>query len=343
MPAADKIPNSGSGAVRVSGEPNGDLILKSEALRVVAVGGESEGTPALVDDLTFAVARGERLGVIGESGSGKSLTALAIAGLLPAGLKSSGSIELAGTQIVGANERVLNGVRGAAVSIVFQEPLSALDPLMRVGAQIARPLRRHRGLRGAALDAAVLEAMAEVSLPDPERLRRSFPHEISGGQRQRVAIAMALACQPDLLIADEPTTALDVTVQAEILALLDGVVRDRGMALIFVSHDIAVVSGIVDRVLVLQNGRIVEEGPVAEVISAPKHPYAAALVQGARDLDAVLATGLLPARLRSPRKGEVSEVAELTSGGTSKSSAELPTSIESPDSGNSITDKGADS
>jgi ABC-type glutathione transport system ATPase component len=192
------------------------------------------------------------------------------------------------TEVVGAGERRLTSLRGRVTSTVFQEPLTALDPLMRVGRQVAEPLRRRRGLRGRALNAAVTAALEEVRLADPERIARAYPHEISGGQRQRVAIAMALACDPALLIADEPTTALDVTVQADVLALLDGLVRERGMALLFISHDLAVVSRIAERVIVLKNGAAVESGSVDEVVNAPHHPYTRDLVGSARRLDGVL-------------------------------------------------------
>ncbi|GAA2868201.1 hypothetical protein GCM10010517_27900 [Streptosporangium fragile] len=262
-------------------------------LDVTGLGVRSAGGHDLVSGLTFGIEPGSRLGLIGESGSGKSLTALAIMGLLPPGMAASGSIVLdvpgAGpAQIVGAAERRLRGVRGRAASVVFQEPLTALDPLMKVGRQLAEPIRRRRGLRGAALRAAVADALAEVRLPEPGRIARAYPHEISGGQRQRVAIAMALACEPALLIADEPTTALDVTVQAEVLALLDGLVAARGMALLFISHDLAVVSGITDRILVLKDGRAVESGTARQVVNAPSHPYTRALVAGARHLDSAL-------------------------------------------------------
>ncbi|MER7044994.1 ABC transporter ATP-binding protein [Streptomyces jumonjinensis] len=242
----------------------------------------------LVDGLSLALAPGERLGLIGESGSGKSLTSLAVLGLLPAGMTASGRVVLAGAPITGASERELTGVRGRDAAIVFQEPLTALDPLMRVGRQIAGPLGRRRGLKGTALRQAVTAALEQVRLPDPERVARAFPHEISGGQRQRVALAMALACEPKLLIADEPTTALDVTVQAELLTLLDTLVRERDMALLFVSHDLAVVAKIADRVLVMRNGRAVETGEVREIVGAPREEYTRELVNSARRLESAL-------------------------------------------------------
>ena len=241
----------------------------------------------LVDDLAFDLAAGGRLGIIGESGSGKSVTSLAVTGLLPPALTVDGSVLLDGVQIVGAPERRLVGVRGRVASVVFQEPLTALDPLMRIGRQVAEPIARHRGLRGAALRGAVADALAEVALDDA-RITRAYPHELSGGQRQRAAIAIALASRPRLLIADEPTTALDVTVQAQILRLLDDLVEARGMALLFISHDLAVVSSLVDEVVVLSAGVAVERGPVERVLSAPQHEYTARLVASARALDDAL-------------------------------------------------------
>ncbi|UYM25337.1 ABC transporter ATP-binding protein [Streptomyces albus] len=175
--------------------------------------------------------------------------------------------------------------------MVFQEPLTALDPLMRVGRQIAEPLRRRTGLKGDALRKAVADALDQVRLPDPRRIARAFPHEISGGQRQRVALAMALACEPELLIADEPTTALDVTVQADVLDLLDSLVRERSMALLFVSHDLAVVSRITDSVLVLRHGHAVETGTVEDLVHRPREPYTEALVKSARKLETALDVG----------------------------------------------------
>ncbi|MGN9820480.1 ATP-binding cassette domain-containing protein [Streptomyces sp. SD11] len=268
---------------------SGDTLLDVRGLTV-----RTDDGRVLVDDLSFTVASGERLGLIGESGSGKSLTTLALLGLLPDGMTATGSVELAGTQIVGAPEKRLTAVRGRDAAVVFQEPLTALDPLMRMGRQIAEPLARRTGLKGRELNSAVTEALVRVRLSEPDRIARAFPHEISGGQRQRVALAMALACDPGLLIADEPTTALDVSVQAEMLDLLDSLVREREMAVLFVSHDLAVVAKVTDRVLVLKDGRAVEEGPVLDVVTAPRAEYTRALVAGARKLESAL-------DLRSPR------------------------------------------
>ncbi|MEV4537907.1 ABC transporter ATP-binding protein [Asanoa sp. NPDC049518] len=244
----------------------------------------------LVDGLSFSVSSGHRLGLIGESGSGKSLTALAVTGLLPPGLRASGTVVLDGVPVIGASDRALNRLRGRVAAVVFQEPSTALDPLMRLGHQVAEPLRRHQGLRGAALRAAVVSALEEVALP--ARVARAYPHEVSGGQRQRAAIAMALACRPKLLIADEPTTALDVTVQAEVLALLDRLVTAHDMALLFVSHDLAVVGKVTDEVVVMSAGRAVRTGPLRAVLADPGDAYTAALVASARRLDDALGGAL---------------------------------------------------
>lgn len=268
-----------------------DAVIEASGLTITTAAGTR-----LVDDLSFRVDAGGRLALIGESGSGKSLTSLAAMGLLPGGVTAAGSIRLAGFEVIGAPERALNRVRGRAVGIVFQEPLSALDPLATLGRQLAEPIVRTAAAEGRRLSraetrAAVAAALAEVSMREPERIARSYPHEVSGGQRQRVAIAMALAGKPKLLIADEPTTALDVTVQAEVLELLDRVTAERGTALLFVSHDLAVVSRMASRALVLREGRVVESGDIGELISNPQHEYTRRLVGAARELDDALAFG----------------------------------------------------
>ncbi|WP_375449450.1 ATP-binding cassette domain-containing protein [uncultured Devosia sp.] len=251
----------------------------------------SAGTTALVSNVSLSIAPGERVGLIGESGSGKSLTALTITGLLPRTIVATGSITLEGTQVIGAPERTLKGLRGRVTAMIFQEPLTALDPLMRLGRQIEEPLRRRfrrEGLDPAGIRTAMLALMERVALPQPERIATAYPYEVSGGQRQRVAIAMAVACRPALLIADEPTTALDVTTQAEILKLLDSLVREDGMALLFISHDLPVVAKVVDRLIVLRHGIVVEQGHVRDVLGAPRHDYTQTLVAAARAFDRAL-------------------------------------------------------
>lgn len=246
----------------------------------------------LVHDVSFELGEGERLGIIGESGSGKSLTALAILGLLAHPLRARGRAVLSASggdvDVVAASQRRLDRVRGSAVGAVFQEPLASLDPLMRIGKQLAWPFAHHRGLRGDALRRAVLGALADVQLPHPERIARAYIHEISGGQRQRVAIALALAASPRLLIADEPTTALDVTVQAGVLALLQREVEERGMSLIFISHDLPVVAGITDRVLVMRDGRQIELAGTTTLLTAPAADYTRTLVAASRELESFL-------------------------------------------------------
>ncbi|PKR90725.1 ABC transporter ATP-binding protein [Pleomorphomonas diazotrophica] len=248
----------------------------------------------LVSDVSLSVAAGERVGLIGESGSGKSLTALAAIGLLPDGMTASGSIRLSDREVIGSADRDVAGLRGTAVATIFQEPLTALDPLMRIGKQIAEAVRRraHRDGRSVDVQAEVLGLMVRVALPDPARLARAYPHEMSGGQRQRAAIAMALACRPSLLIADEPTTALDVTTQAEVLTLLETLVREENMGLLFISHDLPVVGTAVDRVVVLRAGEMVEQGPIAEVFGRPRHPYTLGLVEAARAFDQAIGAAL---------------------------------------------------
>ncbi|MCP2637734.1 ABC transporter ATP-binding protein [Microbacterium sp. HD4P20] len=246
----------------------------------------------LVHEVSFTLDAGERLGIIGESGSGKSVTALAILGLLAHPLRARGRAVLdapgGDVDVIAASQRRLDRMRGSAVGAVFQEPLASLDPLMRIGKQLAWPFAHHRGLRGDALRRAVLDALADVQLPHPERVARAYIHEISGGQRQRVAIALALAAGPRLLIADEPTTALDVTVQAGVLALLQREVEERGMSLIFISHDLPVVAGITDRVLVMRDGRQVELADTTTLLTAPATDYSRTLVSASRELEAFL-------------------------------------------------------
>ncbi|HIW30323.1 MAG TPA: ABC transporter ATP-binding protein [Candidatus Luteococcus avicola] len=235
-----------------------------------------------VKDLSFTVAKGERLGLIGESGSGKSVTALAMMGLLPENAHVSGSVRLAGHDVLAADDRELSRLRGDVVSMVFQEPMTALDPTMTCGRQVAEVLRLHQPDRKGQARDAVLEMLDRVGLSDPARVADAYPHELSGGQRQRVLIAMALVNSPDLVICDEPTTALDVTVQARVLRVLEAELTREHAACLFISHDLAVVSQVCQRVLVMYRGEMVESGTVAQVLGDPQHGYTKGLVATAR-------------------------------------------------------------
>ena len=226
--------------------------------------------------------QGQRLGLIGESGSGKTVTALAVMGLLPENATATGSVRLGGNEILGAPEAALAPLRGDVVSMVFQEPMTALDPTMRVGRQVAEVLRLHLGAESGPARERVVSMLAEVGLSDPARIADAFPHQLSGGQRQRVILAMALINSPDLVVCDEPTTALDVTVQALVLQKLDEVLTASGAACLFISHDLAVVSQVCDRVMVMLDGLVVETGTVAELFTNPQHPYTRGLVATAR-------------------------------------------------------------
>ncbi|MBD8219029.1 ABC transporter ATP-binding protein [Microbacterium sp. CFBP 13617] len=239
------------------------------------------GGRAVVDGVSFEVPDGARVGIIGESGSGKSLTALAILGLLPDDARASGSVRWNDREILGLDDRELARLRGDDIGMVFQEPRTALNPIRTVGRQIGESVRIHEGVsRREAARRAVLEA-ERVALPDPERIVARYPHQLSGGQRQRVAIAMALACRPRLLIADEPTTALDVTIQAGILSLLRSLVHDAGMSLVFITHDLAVLAQVATHAVVLEHGRVVEHGAVADLLRAPSSPVTRALLRDA--------------------------------------------------------------
>jgi peptide/nickel transport system ATP-binding protein len=242
---------------------------------------------ALVEGVSFELGKGDRLGIIGESGSGKSITALALLGLLPAAMQATGRIVLAGVEVTARSEQELVKIRGSKAAMIFQEPLSALDPLMKVGRQIAGPLKLHRGIDGEAARREVFSLLDRVRLPGPDRIAASFPHELSGGQRQRIAIAMALACKPEILIADEPTTALDVTVQDEVLSLLDELVEAEGMSLIFITHDLPVIARVVRRLLVMQDGRVVEDNTTEGILASPRHPNTKKLIEAARKVTVV--------------------------------------------------------
>jgi len=239
------------------------------------------GGRRVVDGVSFEVGDGQRLGLIGESGSGKSLTALAVLGLLPEGARAGGSIRWDDRELIGMPDRRLAGIRGDEIGIVFQEPRTALNPIRTVGRQIAEAIRIHERVSRREARARAIAEAARVRLPDPERIVDRYPHQLSGGQRQRVAIAIALACRPRLLIADEPTTALDVTIQAEILDLLQSLVSDDGMSLVFITHDLAVLSQIAAHGVVLEHGRVVESAPVPVLLTRPVSPVTQGLLRDA--------------------------------------------------------------
>ncbi|WP_458793009.1 ABC transporter ATP-binding protein [Yoonia sp. MH D7] len=232
----------------------------------------------LVEDVSFSVTPGETLCLVGESGCGKSLTCMAILGLLDDGLQPSGSIELFGTQTLCASETTLNQLRGKDVTMIFQNPMAALNPIQRVGQQIVEGIYQHTALRGQAAEHRMEQLLDQVGIPSVKRNKTLYPHQLSGGMCQRVMIAMALASKPKLLIADEPTTALDVTIQAQILRLIEDLQSELELAVIFVTHDLGVVAEIADRVAVMYSGRIVETGATSDLFDNPAHPYTRALM-----------------------------------------------------------------
>ncbi len=252
------------------------------------------GPVQVVDAVRFAVRRGEAVALVGESGCGKSVTAKSILGLLPAPpARVSGSVRFDGQELVGAADRALRRIRGARVGFVFQDPMTALNPVYRVGEQIAERLRRHGGLDRKAAAQRAVELLGQVGIPAAAERSRAWPHELSGGMRQRVVIAIALACDPDLVIADEPTTALDVTVQAQIMRLLREAQRARRMGLLLITHDLGLVARYVDRVVVMYAGQVVEQAPVEALFDGARHPYTRGLLQAVPGAVAPRADGRL--------------------------------------------------
>ncbi|MEV0151252.1 MULTISPECIES: ABC transporter ATP-binding protein [unclassified Nonomuraea] len=245
----------------------------------------TRGPVDVVKDVSFTVGRNETVGIVGESGSGKSMTSLAVMGLLPAGALTRGSIRLDGVELLGRTDREMRRIRGEQASMIFQDPLSSLNPYYTVGLQIEEMYRAHRKCSQRAARKVVVEALTQVGIPEPERRAGYYPHQFSGGQRQRIMIAMALVCSPALLIADEPTTALDVTVQAQILRLLAGLQQETGTGMVFVTHDLAVISSIATRVLVMCRGEQVEYGDAEQVFSAPRHDYTRMLLESIPRID----------------------------------------------------------
>ena len=240
-----------------------------------------------VDDVSFSVGERQTLAIVGESGSGKSVTSRSIVGLFPQRVvhRRSGEVRFLGEDMLTASEKRLTAIRGRHIGMVFQDPMSSLNPVLRVGNQVAEPLRRHLGMSRSEAHARALELLEEVRIPNASQRVNSYPHEFSGGMRQRALIAAATACRPKLLIADEPTTALDVTVEAEILALLKNLQSQHGMALILVSHDLTVVSNVADTVVVMYAGQIVEYAPAEELFARPEHPYTEGLLGSIPSID----------------------------------------------------------
>ncbi|MES4903228.1 MULTISPECIES: ABC transporter ATP-binding protein [unclassified Streptomyces] len=249
----------------------------------------TRGPVDVVRNNTFTLGRNETVGIVGESGSGKSMTALAVMGLLPRGARTSGSIRFRGTELLGRPDAELRRLRGNVMSMVFQDPLSSLNPYYTVGLQIAEVYRCHRGGSRRAARAMAIDALGRVGIPDPAERVDRYPHQFSGGQRQRIMIAMALICEPALLIADEPTTALDVTVQSQILELLAELKRQTGTGMLFITHDLAVIATIAQRVLVMREGEQLEYADTERVFSAPRHPYTRMLLESIPRIDDELA------------------------------------------------------
>jgi peptide/nickel transport system ATP-binding protein len=265
-----------------------------------------------VDDVSFSIAEGELLGLVGESGCGKSITALSAMGLIsPPGKIVGGSIKFKGEELTTASRERMREIRGDDIAMIFQDPMTSLNPVYTVGEQIAEAIRLHRKLDKKAAWNASVEAMREVSIPSPERRAKDYPHQLSGGMRQRVMIAMALACDPELLIADEPTTALDVTIQAQILELINELRISRKLAVLLITHDLGVVAEVADRVCVMYTGRIVEESGVDELFERPKHPYTRGLLRSVPKLTEV---GAEKAERLSTIEGTVPSPTQLPDG-----------------------------
>ncbi|MFI0467344.1 ABC transporter ATP-binding protein [Saccharopolyspora sp. 5N102] len=262
-----------------------DPVLEVEHLNISFLGRKSRTTA--VRDVSFDVGAGEIVGMAGESGSGKSLTALAVMGLLPTPPAAvDGRIRFAGTDLLRLSQPERQRLRGSELGMVFQEPMSALDPVFTVGHQLTECLLAHRGMGKRAARTAAVEMLEAVGIPLPEQRFGEYPHQLSGGMRQRVMIAIALICRPRLLIADEPTTAVDVTIQAQILELLRDLTRQHGTAVLFITHDLGVVAELCDRMVTLYAGETVESGPVSDVLGAPRHPYTSRLLQAIPRIEA---------------------------------------------------------
>jgi oligopeptide/dipeptide ABC transporter ATP-binding protein len=287
----------------------GETLLQVKDLRTHFMSRDGGRVVKAVDGVSFELKRGETLGIIGESGCGKSMTAASIMRILPAGARVvSGEILFNGENLLTKSDTEMRRLRGEQISMILQDPMVSLDPLFSVGSQLAEPLRKHRGLGGATLQKRMTGLLASMSIPSPEQRLKQYPHQMSGGMLQRIVSAIAISCDPQLLIADEPTTALDPTVQAQFLDLLEGLRDSKNLSLIVVTHDFGVAARLCDRVMVMYAGRIVEMGPIREIFDAPKHPYTKALLAAIPD-----ATETGPRRLRSI-EGQPPDLAKLPPG-----------------------------
>ena len=274
MTAAWQAGADGGTPIPPSAPPGSLLEVTDLAVTIPTEGGRVEA----VRGVSLSLAAGQTLGVVGESGSGKTMLALSVLGLLPGAAQVTGSVRLSGTELLGGSEAQWQRIRGEKIAMVFQDPMTALNPMYSVGWQVAECVLLHRKVSRQDAWRRAVSLLDAAGLPGADRIAKRYPHELSGGMRQRVVIAMAIANEPDLLIADEPTTALDVTVQAQILDMLAGVRRQTGAAMILISHDLGVVAGVADRVMVMYAGQAVESGPVDEVFAAPRMPYTAGLL-----------------------------------------------------------------
>ncbi|GAB1433695.1 ABC transporter ATP-binding protein [Spirochaetota bacterium] len=282
-------------------------MLKVEKLNVSIK--MTKGLYPVLENLSFSVERGDTLGIVGESGCGKSMTAMTLMGLLRKNIKIvSGQINFDGMDLAAFSQKQYEQIRGKRLSMIFQDSMSSLNPLIKAGKQIGEAYQIHFGLSGDALDSKILESLSSVGFTNPEETRNKYPHQLSGGQRQRVMIAMAIAGNPELLIADEPTTALDVTSQNKILTLIKNIQSASGLAIIIISHDITVISQTCSHVCVMYSGWIVEHGRVKDIIGNPKHPYTKALIAAipndkAKDQELEVIKGSVPSLLQRPKEG----------------------------------------
>ena len=279
----------------------GEPLLSVRGLRVEFPGSRHASAARVLRDVDLDVNAGETVAVVGESGSGKSMTALSILGLVPPpGLVVAGSIRFGSRDLLQLKERQLRDLRGNRIAMIFQEPMTSLNPVLTIGRQVAEPIRIHRGVSWKEATERAAELLRQVAIPDAEQRLDSYPHEFSGGMRQRVMIAMALSCDPDLILADEPTTALDVTVQAQILELLQRLTHERGTSLLLITHDLGVVARYADRVAVMYAGNVVESAPAASLYERPQHPYTQGLLRCIPRLDGNAGERLVPIEGQPP-------------------------------------------